>query len=119
MAEKEKNSVNLETKTEVAVVRQNITINQAIGGSQAKKLQSEAEASTFQIQQEEQAAAYKTLMTDLGLDTDTLLEYVKVGLVRSYPNGNLVINMHTGGSNGQGGGSTGGGGSGGGGTTTP
>ena len=40
---------------EVAVIRKNITVNQAIGDSQAKLLKAKAEAETFYTYEVEQA----------------------------------------------------------------
>lgn len=78
---------------EVAVVRKNITINEAIGDSQSKLLKAKAEAETFYVYELQQAEAYKNLTTSLALSATELLEYIQVGLIRQYPSGNLVISL--------------------------
>lgn len=75
-AEAEKNLVVLSTMEDVAVIRKNITVNQAIGESQAKLLKAKAEALTFQTYEVDQASAYKELITSLSLTPEELIDYI-------------------------------------------
>lgn len=61
---------------DVAIIRKNITINNAIGESQAKLLKAKAEADTFFTYEVEQASVYKELMTTLALSSAELIEYI-------------------------------------------
>lgn len=53
---------------QVAIISQNITINDATGKAQARRIRAEAMAGTFQEQQVKQAQAYADLKQNLTLD---------------------------------------------------
>jgi hypothetical protein len=72
---------------EVAIISQNITINDASGKAQAKRIKAEAQAGTFQEMQVKQAHAYADLKQNLTLDNQGLIEYMQVQLIKNYPNG--------------------------------
>ena len=76
---------------QVAVISQNITVNDAQGKAQAKRIRAEAMAGTFQEQQVKQAQAYAELKQNLTLDNQGLIEYMQVQLIKNYPNGQLII----------------------------
>ena len=61
---------------DVATIRKNITVNQAIGDSQSKLLKAKAEAETMLNYEIEQAKAYKNLIDKLGLTAEGLIEYI-------------------------------------------
>lgn len=46
---------------------------------------------TFQQIQTFQAQAYATLMKDLNLTNEELIQYMQINLIKDYPNGDMVI----------------------------
>lgn len=78
---------------EQAYIAKNITINNARGVAEAKKLKADATAGTQLNITRSQAEAYSGLKGNVSLSNTELIEYLQIGLVQNYPSGQLVISL--------------------------
>ena len=88
-----KNRIVQEMYVEQAKIAKDITVNQAKGTAESKKLKADAVANTFLNITRSQAESYATLKTNLSFSNDDLIQYLQVNLIQNYPDGKLIISI--------------------------
>ena len=78
---------------DVATISKNITVNQANATASSKKLIANATANTFYNLQSSQADAYAGLINNLTFNGTELIDFMRIQLIKNYPNGNLIISL--------------------------
>lgn len=94
-AERIKITVECETRVKEAEFQKNVSLNRAYGEAQITEQNNIAEVQNTINTQTQQAEAYVTLKSQLGLNNKQLLNYIKAKMIKDYehPN-NIIISMN-------------------------
>jgi regulator of protease activity HflC (stomatin/prohibitin superfamily) len=94
-AELNKVRIEVETKIKAAEFQKDVTINLAQGEAQAILNENNAEIKSLRKLQESQTAGYSNLKTNLGMNNQQLMDFIKNKLIKNYDGHNMALNIET------------------------
>lgn len=92
-AELNKKKIEIDTLEKAAVIKKEATINIAKGEAEAIIQQNQADVESFKKRQGTQIEAYTKLKASLGVNEESLNDYLKTKLIKSYDNDKLVLSL--------------------------
>jgi regulator of protease activity HflC (stomatin/prohibitin superfamily) len=94
-AELNKVRIEVETKIKAAEYQKDVTINLAQGEAKAIINENAAEVASLRKLQGSQTEGYGSLKTNLGLNNQQLMDFIKNKLIKSYDGHNMALNVET------------------------
>lgn len=85
--------VNMQTQLFQAEYAANVTINLAKGQADATVINAQASAESFELVQEAQAQAFKSIKDDLEMENEELISYLKARAIRDHEQDAMVVSL--------------------------